>query len=231
MALIANIREAASGVGVQTVITNSNEALETQLRRLNKEINSPTLLISWDMDKALSFNDNGYLNDPKVSIVSLLLSKPEDLTKEEAEKVAEEMGAVFEKFLSGLYQLQSVLIQNPKETITSASYKLLPRYGIHKHAGVLGKFTVADSVSITCTRSNKYTLTLSSGGNGTIGPFTGASSVNSGTVVTISSSPDTGYIFDRYTITTAGSTTEEFNNEFDIVVDEETFVSAKFILE
>lgn len=232
MALITNIRTAASEVGVEAIITNSNEALETQLRRLNKETNLPILLISWDMDKALSFNSNGYLNDPKVSIVSLLLSKPEDLTKEEAEKVAEEMGAIFEQFLMKLYNLQAVLIQDPAEVITAATYKLLPRYGIHKHSGVLGKFTVADAVVVPCiNKVDQWTLTLSSDINGSIAPFSGATKVDEGGIVSISSLANPGFVFEKYVITVNGVDTDELSDSFDVVVTADTFVAAQFIPE
>lgn len=150
MSALLNMKAAAKAVGVNAVITDSDSKIETQLRRLTKEEQLPILLISWDIDVSLEFGTNGYLKDPSLAITCLLLSKPEDLTKEEAELLAEKMGVLFKDFLMELYKLQSVTVKTPESTITNASYKLLPRYGIAKHSGVLGKFNVLESYYVKC---------------------------------------------------------------------------------
>lgn len=148
--IIPALKAAAKSVGVSAFITDSDRGIDTQLTRITKVEQLPIMLISWDMERDLSFDSNGFLNPSGVKVVCLLLTKPETMEKDEAEESAEKMGILFEQFLQHLYSSQSSIVRPPTSPITGANYKLLPWYGIAKHSGVLGRFTVGVPTSTLC---------------------------------------------------------------------------------
>ena len=79
--MVELIKLAAVAVGINAVITNSDERIETQLNSLTKVDDKPLFLISWDIDTVLSFNSNGVLDKPKSKITALLATKAYDMTK------------------------------------------------------------------------------------------------------------------------------------------------------
>ena len=145
--MTAEIREAAASVGVTAFITNSTEKIEVQLNRLTGQEDLPIMLVGWDLDIKITFNDNGFLDNPTVDVVCLLLGKPEDTTKDEAENMAEEMYFLYINFIQSLRTLLSPKMVNyADQPITNAGCKLVPKHGAGKHAGVLGRFTMITSV-------------------------------------------------------------------------------------
>lgn len=144
--MIQQIKQAADQVGIVALITNSSDRIETQLNSLTREENLPIMLVSWDIDTTLSFNKNGFLENPSSTIVALLVSKPEDLTKDVAEEVAEQMGALFRKFLQALYTILIPYQTTDTPSISGASYKLVPKHGAGKHSGVLGRFQMRTEI-------------------------------------------------------------------------------------
>lgn len=148
--ILRYIKQAAESVGVTAIITNSDEKIETQLNRLTKVEDLPIMLISWDIDFTIQFDLHGFMDNPQASIVCLLLDKPEDLSKNEAEDTAEKMAEVFKKFLQRLHDMMKPLTKNGVNPISNAQYKLVPRHGIAKHSGVLGRFLVSDTVTQPC---------------------------------------------------------------------------------
>lgn len=150
MSIITNIKKAAEQSGINAVITDAEKKLEIQLNRLTREIDLPIILISWDIKATLKFNSNGWLDNPNIEIVCLLLTKPEDLTKDVAEQAAEEMAVKYKEFLQRLALLQNQYLTVDGPSIINASYQLAPRHGSAKHSGVLGRFTVLDATNNLC---------------------------------------------------------------------------------
>lgn len=145
--MISDIKKAADNVGISMFVTNAREKLEVQLNRLTRVEDLPIMLCSWDFDISVDFDKNGLLNNPKISVVCLLLSKPEDTTVAEHEIVAEQMYQIYLSFLQELRIISSSYIRNyQEEPITGISCKLLPRYGAGQHSGVLGRFTMAGEI-------------------------------------------------------------------------------------
>jgi hypothetical protein len=144
--MIQQMKDAADAVGIVALITNSTDRIETQLNSLTREEDLPIMLISWDIDTTLNFNSNGFLDNPSSTIVALLVKKPEDLTKDVAEQVAEEMAALFRKFLQNLYTRLIPLQTSSVPPISGASYKLVPKHGAGKHSGVLGRFAIRTEI-------------------------------------------------------------------------------------
>ena len=146
--MIAEIKEAAEFVGVTAFITNSTEKIEVQLNRLTGQEDLPIMLVSWDLDIKISFNNNGFLDNPTVDVVCLLLGKPEDTTKDEAENMAEEMYFLYISFIQQLRSLLSPkLVNYAGQPITNIGCKLVPKHGAGKHSGVLGRFTMITSIT------------------------------------------------------------------------------------
>jgi len=149
--MIQTIKDVAESVGIVAFITNSKEQLEAQLNRITRQEQDPIMLVTWDIITNLSFNESGFLKNPSSNITALLLSKPEDTTKDEAETVAVEMGELFKTFLQALYaELAVVQTDSTESPITNATYQLVPQHGAGKHSGVLGKWIMKTSV-INCT--------------------------------------------------------------------------------
>lgn len=148
--IIQVLKEAAEEVGINAFITNSTESLETQLRRLTKEEDLPIMLVSWDLDISLEFDQNRFLRNPSVDVTCLLLTKPEEISKDEGEAEAENMSYLFIEFLQALVNKQSPELRTAEAPVTEISMKLAPLYGLSKHSGVLGKFKVLASLTNPC---------------------------------------------------------------------------------
>jgi len=145
--MITKIKEAAESVGITAVITNSTEKIEVQLNRITSQADLPIMLVSWDMDIKMTFNEHGFLDNPTVDVVCLLMGKPEDTTKDEAESMATEMHYLYMQFVQNLRGLLSPTLTNyAGEPLSAVGSKLVPKHGAGKHAGILGRFTMAAPV-------------------------------------------------------------------------------------
>lgn len=148
--MIELIESAASDVNIAAFITNSTQKIEVQLNSITREEDLPIMLISWDLDVTLTFDDNGFLNNPDINVVALLVSKPETLEKSEQEATAEKMALLFQSFLSKLYGRLTAINKNQGSPITGAGYKYVPQHGAGKHSGVLGRFTMRGAITADC---------------------------------------------------------------------------------
>ena len=146
--MIEDLKLAAEAVGITAVISNSKENIETQLNRITRIEDLPLALISWDLETSITFNEHGDLNNPKTSVVILLMDKAQDTTKDEAEKTAESMATLYQQYMKALY---SQLVQYQKEIgveiLSDVGYTLAPMYGLGKHSGVLGRFTMSTQIA------------------------------------------------------------------------------------
>jgi hypothetical protein len=149
--MIADITIAAQAVGITAVVTNSREKIETQLNRITGIENLPLMLVSWDMESTIAFDDNGFLTNPVTNVVALLMDKAEDTSKDEAEATAEAMGLLYQRFL---IELRKQLIQYQKvqgaDILSEISYTLVPKHGLGKHSGILGRFTMQSQIVDNC---------------------------------------------------------------------------------
>lgn len=149
--MIADLKIAAEAVGITAIITNSNEKIETQLNRITGVEDLPIMLVSWDLETSLQFNEHGFLDNPVTNVVLLLMDKPKDRTKDVAEDTAEAMATLYQQFIQSLY---TQLIQYQKvqgqEMLTQISYTLVPKHGLGKHAGVMGRFTMQTATVVDC---------------------------------------------------------------------------------
>ena len=139
--MIQDIKDAAA-VGITTFITNSDEKIETQLNRLTKEEELPIALVSWNITAQVAFNPDGTLANPLAAIVMLVLSKPDDRSKDTHEDVSEQMSSLYIDFLQKLNGDMVIHSRTPEPAVSGANFKLVPNYGKGKHSGVLGKFNV-----------------------------------------------------------------------------------------
>lgn len=140
--MIQLIKDSAKAVGITAVITNSKEALETQLNSLTNNADSPLMLISWDIDTTLNFSVNSFLDNPDSKIVALLMKKASDLKKNTLEDASVEMGVLFQQFIQDLYNRLVPYMRTTTSPITNCGYKLVPRYGNGKHSGVLARWNM-----------------------------------------------------------------------------------------
>lgn len=151
--IIANLKTAAETVGINAFITNSNEKIETQLNRLTREEDLPIMLVSWDIQGSVSFDAiTGFINNPAMNITCLLVTKPEDGAKEEAEKESENMAKLFLSFLQVLADIQKPLLRTGEFPISNATFTMVPVHGSGKHSGAMGKFTVLGQLDVPCQR-------------------------------------------------------------------------------
>lgn len=144
MAVIQIIKATAEEVGITATVTNSDAKLQVQLNRLKDEANDPMALITWDLTTTLTFDVNGFLQNPTTPVTMLLMSKASSTEKEDMEAKAEEMGDLFTAFIQSL---RNNLVQYNRHfdnanLITGMGYQLVPAYGLGKHSGVIGRFTM-----------------------------------------------------------------------------------------
>jgi hypothetical protein len=146
--MIADIKTAAEAVGVTAFITNSTEKIEVQLNRITSQADLPIMIVAWNLQVNMTFNDNGFLDNPIANVTCLLMNKPEDTTKDEAEKVAEEMYFLYLEFIQKLRDILAPKMLNyQNQPITGLSCGLVPRYGLGKHSGVKGDFSMITSIT------------------------------------------------------------------------------------
>ena len=146
--MIQYIEQAAIASGISSVITNSEERIETQLNSLTKDGSVPIMLVSWDIDTDLSFDDNGFLENPLSVITALLMIKASDMKKETMEAASDEMGLLYQVFLKNLYDILVPLQRSSGAPITGASYKRVPNHGAGKHSGILCKWSMKSEVNV-----------------------------------------------------------------------------------
>lgn len=144
------IRDTAEEVGIVAVVLNSEQKLTIQLDGLTRKEDDPIMLISWDITTNLAFDINGFLENPTSNITAILVSKPEDNTRDEHEDVAVAMGELFVTFVRALYTNLIPYQRNAEPPVTDVSYQLIPRYGSGKHSGILGRWTMKTGVT-NCT--------------------------------------------------------------------------------
>lgn len=146
--MIEYIQASATACGIGIVVTNSEKSIETQLNNLTDLEGQPIMLVSWDIDTNLSFDTNGFLENPSSKIVALLVKKATDLKKETMEEASIEMGRLFTRFIKDLYE-RLIPFQRSREAgpITEATYKLVPKHGSGKHSGVLCRWTMRSDLN------------------------------------------------------------------------------------
>ena len=146
--MILEIKEAAESVGITAFITNSTEKIEVQLNKLTQSAELPIMLVSWDLDVSMSFNVHGFLDNPTANVICLLMTKPEDLTKVEMESSAEKMYFLYLEFIQALRtSLSPKLVNYKDQPLTGVGCKLVPKHGLGKHSGVLGRFTMITGIT------------------------------------------------------------------------------------
>lgn len=161
--MIQLIKATATAVGIAAAITNSADKIETQLNSLthkeekgdSKDPNTvtrvtdlPIMLISWDIDTELNFNINGNLDNPLSSVTALLMKKADTLEKTVLEDASVEMGSLFQVFIQELYERLAPFQRSSTTPITNCTYKLVPRYGMGKHSGVLCKWKMKTQLDV-----------------------------------------------------------------------------------
>ena len=99
------------------------------------------MLISWDLDFSMSFDQNGFLNNPNVKMVVLLMDKASDEGNQSKEDTAILMGEKFQEFVRALYSTLVPLSKTGENPISEVGYKLAPLYGKGMHSGVVGRLT------------------------------------------------------------------------------------------
>ena len=150
--MIKLIKDSAQAVGIALVITNSEERIETQLNNLThktgERVDLPIMLISWDIDTDLNFNQNNFLDNPSSKIVALLMKKATDLKKDTLELASQDMGILFTQFIVDLNDRLTPYMRTTAPSITNCGYKLVPRYGSGKHSGVLARWTMKTGLDV-----------------------------------------------------------------------------------
>lgn len=161
--MIQLIKDSAAAVGISLVISNSEQGIETQLNSLTHKVEKgnpldinevtrvtdlPIMLISWDIDTDLTFNINGFLDNPSSRIVALLMKKATNLKKDTLESASGEMAVLFTQFIQNLNNRLIPYMRSSTDPITQCGYKLVPKYGSGKHSGVLARWTMKTGLDV-----------------------------------------------------------------------------------
>lgn len=146
--MITQIKQAAEQADITAVITNSDSKIETQLNRLTDSVDLPIMLVSWDLTTSYEFDSNGFMKNPVTPVVCLLMSKSDSPEKQLMEDKAEEMRELFVTFIKSLYQILIPFNRDPTTPVLSqVNTKLVPKHGLGKHSGVLGRFTMKSGIT------------------------------------------------------------------------------------
>ncbi len=148
--MLKELKAAAEEVGFSIIIATSDRNIKDQLNTIVRIEELPLALASWDLDVKLSFDENGFLQNPTTSVTLLLIDKAESLAKEDLEEKAEEMGELFIKYIRNA---KSYLTQNTnvrENPLTNISFTYVPKFGGGQHSGVLAKFDTQMNISSGC---------------------------------------------------------------------------------
>lgn len=149
--ILEDLKNACDKVGIQAFVSNNDARIEAQLNRLTGNEDLPIMLMSWDIVHDVEFSADGYLKNPDVKIVCLLMAKSPSRETDLYQETAFEMGELFQQFLQALYQtIVSYLADNTEAPISGASYTIVPKYGAGKHSGVLGTFIMKGRIPQPC---------------------------------------------------------------------------------
>ena len=146
--MIAQIKQAAQQAGITAIITNSDSKIESQLNRITDLSDLPIMLISWDLTSSYEFDQNGFLKNPTTPVVCLVMSKAESVEKQDMEDKAEEMRELFITFIQSLYKILMPFNKDSSTPVLSQiNTKLIPKHGLGKHSGILGRFTMKSEIT------------------------------------------------------------------------------------
>lgn len=146
--ILETIKNVASSVGITTVVLNSDENIKVQLNRLTSREALPVMLISWELEKLVSFNEDGILQEPIVKVDFLLLDKASNLKDSDNFTVSESMGSLFYTFIQELRNVVFQSSRTPEQPITNISYRLQIKLDTHNHSGILGHFDIVENLDV-----------------------------------------------------------------------------------
>lgn len=144
------IIKAAKEAGIAAFISDSENKLETQLNTLTRQGDDAIMLVSWDINTTLIFDEHGFLDNPESDITALLLGKTDSLTKDQFQAKSDAMGDLFIKFIKILRDDLVAVQVTTNAPITAISYIAVPKYGMGKHSGILAKWTMKTKI-VNCT--------------------------------------------------------------------------------
>lgn len=149
--MIEQLKEAASAVGIEAIVTNSQTEIDTQVAKMMERADAPKMAISWDINYSFAFNEYGFLKNPDVKFVVLIMGKATDQGYEAKLAKAEEMKDLFVQFVVKLREILMPFCRGEnKEPIVNFGCKLAPLYGRGKHSGIVGTLDVIDEVVNAC---------------------------------------------------------------------------------
>jgi hypothetical protein len=148
--MLTDLKAAAVQAGFNLIIAESDKNIDNQLNRIVRTEQLPLALSSWDLNVNVTFDENGFLQNPTTQVTMLLVDKALTLEKIDLEEKAEETGVLFIKFIRILktYMLANTNVK--EDPITDISFVYVPSYGPSKHSGVLGKFTMQLGLDSEC---------------------------------------------------------------------------------
>lgn len=144
------IKKAAALAGIAAFVTDSEAKLETQLNALTRQGDDAIMLVSWDINTNLTFDEHGFLDNPESDITALLLGKADTLERKEHKDKSDEMGLLFQVFIKHLRNELVKVQLTTNAPVTSISYIAVPKYGLGKHSGILAKWKMKTVVN-NCT--------------------------------------------------------------------------------
>lgn len=141
--VVSSIEKAAESAGIAAFISNSEERIENQLNKLTRHEDLPIMLVSWDLESSVSFDENGFLTPPNTNVIALLMGKAEYNTAESRKEKIEEIEKLLHVFLRGLYaDLVHFNHGSASSPLTNVGYTHNPIYGPGKHSGLLVRWTM-----------------------------------------------------------------------------------------
>ncbi len=149
--MLTDLKAVALATGFTIIIAKSDTTVKDQLNRITKLEELPIALITWELNVNVEFDDGGRLMNPKTQITMLLVDKATDLSKDNMELKAEEVGNLFIKFMRN-YRTHLFNNTNVKQNpITGISFTYAPSFGAGKHSGILARFTTQMDLQPDCT--------------------------------------------------------------------------------
>lgn len=140
--MIELIEEACVEHGITLYVTNSDDGKDPVLTRITKREDLPLMLLSWDFDTEIDFDDNGFIVNPPSFMTVLLVTKSISADRLSYQSSATEMGNLFKTFIKTLYSKLVLTHNGVNKPISNCKYKNVPVYGAGKHSGVLATFTM-----------------------------------------------------------------------------------------
>lgn len=140
--VLSCIEEVAAQFGISCVVTTSAERISATLNRITKVEQLPVALINWDINTNITFDNDGFLNNPQSSVTMLMMDKAETTEYPKMLETSENVKSLFISFIEALNNKLRLTQRRGQNAVNNVNATLVPKNGAGQHSGIIATFNV-----------------------------------------------------------------------------------------